>query len=161
MKGETPRLLLIATFFGCGSVRQWIAQWPGPAHVVSRLTLLAIGMVNMRHVSKLSSLPWCIFSLADSREPLEFRRLWLEDLRRTKQPCCLPAFSKDLVMGTCGDILGPILQRVLFFAGWGIKLSTAVIERLHARNRRSADSMIAKVPEVIARDTARVNCEFP
>ena len=141
--GKAQRLLLITGFMGCSSVEHWIAHYPRHAHIVCRITLLAIALVNTRHVQKLCSLPWSICSLGDGRISLHERQQLQAEWRR-KQPCCLPfGFARSTLTDKASDMTEQLWQRILFFAGWSLKLSTAVIERLHARNRRSADPQTA------------------
>lgn len=141
---------------GCCTVEEWIAKFPLHWGVACRVIMLALGLVVRRHLNYVTKLPWRIFALADPRRPLSERMAMLDEWLDTMKQCCLPfGFARDLLASRPdnpawprNEIFSLLWQRILFFASWAVKMSTAAIEMIHAMNRRSANPQTVCSPSL-------------
>ena len=116
----------------------WVQQRPEEAAFFRRLVLHSIGQIELRHVRKLFTLPWKLFTIADSRRPLLERKsmgLAFLDLPRCRVPW---GFARGLHTCRC-DPAAPQISGMLGCVSSWICVSLHCVERLHAVNRRHAD----------------------
>lgn len=96
LSGAAPRLQMVLGQMRCASVEEWLAKFPAQAAYIRRLTLLAIGLIEHRHVAKYRQYPWGLFTCGDTRRSLDDRRAAAEAFT-AKKPCCVPfGMARDL-----------------------------------------------------------------
>ena len=121
------------------SFQRWIEREVDEARFFRRAVCHAIGQIELRHVRKFRRLPWRMFTFADTRRSvLERERLSLTF--NSKRLCCTPfGFCRGLRKSElCYAIFCNALM--MFTVCWFIACSIHCIERLHAVNKRHADS---------------------
>ena len=126
---------------GCSSYEQWLEQFPMQVAYARRCICIAIGLVEKRFVRKFMRPPWIYFGLGDCRRH-EGDYADIADQIRETRSCCQPyGMARDLhEMRLSQELLTSWrFRRVLFFGAYGLMLSMALIERLHARSRRSSN----------------------
>ena len=84
-----------------------------------------------------------ILGLGDRRRPRE-ERMTLASRFKSKNDCCHPpGMPRELYLNkSVADLMSARNQLIFFFVSWLIAISLCVIEKLHARNRRSADPLM-------------------
>ena len=136
------RAFLYCMAHGCATLPDLQRRRPREAKLYRRSVMCCLAWFWRKHVKRLSSFPWRLVTLADSRATMDTKEEVMRAWDATDACCLMPGMARRLKeMGLRGaDFMEATWQTILYWIAFSLKLSIADIETRHPRNKVSCNT---------------------